>query len=464
MAIWAPSIEQRPGTRASALVEAMAEDIAAGRLQPGDRLPPQRDLAYALGLSSNTVMRAYAEAAKRGYVVGEVGRGTYVRRPVDLSAGLPGAGLARPCDEGPIDFSLNLPFIGGASGALSQTLAAIAGAGGLASYLDHQDGQSRSRHQVAGATWVSRLGVKANDENVILTNGAQQGIFASLLAMLRPGDTLLTEELTYPPVKAMVRRLGARMRPVAIDAEGLVPEALDAACRASGARTVYCTPTLHTPTTATMSEARRRQIAAVAETHGLTLVEDDVFGLLPPERPQALAALAPDRTILVTSVSKSVAPGLRIGYVLAPEALVPGIRAAVSLSSWMPPPLMAEIASRWIGDGTALELNNRQRLHAARRQAMAQELLAGCEFSADPHGLHLWLRLPDRWSQDAFAAAAERVGVLLQPSSVFAATSRGPAAVRLCLSHEASDERVARGLAVVMDLLEKAERDDELVV
>jgi DNA-binding transcriptional MocR family regulator len=463
MAIWTPAIEARAGPRARAIAAAIGEDIASGRLKSGDRLPPQRDLADALGLSANTVMRAYAEATRRGYVEGEVGRGTYVRPAAGQAPGNVGAGLQRH-SEGPIDFSLNLPFIGDAEDALSATLAAVAGSGELAAYLDHGSASARARHAEAGAAWLRRIEVPADSDRIVLTSGAQQGIFASLLALLRPGDLLLTDHLIYAPIKAMARHLGVKLVALRADEDGLLPDALASACRRSGAKVLYCTPTLHTPTATTMSEGRRHEIARIAVAHDLIIVEDDVFGFLPTARPRPLAAMAPEHTIFTTSVSKSMAPGLRVGYVHAPERFAPAIRSAIAVSSWMPPPLMGEIVSRWIEDGTAARLNEAQRVHAARRQALARRALSSHSYKADPHGFHLWLPLPEGWQANAFADAAKRAGVLLHPARSFAAASEAPEAVRLCLSHEMSDDRVMRGLAAIAALLEHGENGDGLVI
>jgi DNA-binding transcriptional MocR family regulator len=373
------------------------------------------------------------------------------------------ATLTRASD-GPIDLSLGLPFAGDAGSALSVTLTVIAQSGNLAALLDHGDGKVRTKHLEAGAAWLRKLGLEAEGARVVLTNGAQQGIFATLLAVLRPGDTLLTEYLTYAPIKSLAQYLGIRVHALSMDDEGLIPESLEAACRTGSPKALYCTPTLQTPTTATMSERRREQVARIAAAHDLVVIEDDVFGFLPESRPPPLSVFAPERTVLVTSVSKSMAPGLRVGYVHAPDQLVFAISRAVTASSWMPPPLMAEIASRWIEDGTAARLNEAQRSHAARRHAIARELLAGFTHHAHPQGPHVWLPLPDHWTARAFTTAAEHAGVLLNPAETFATGPEAPAAVRLCLSHEISDERVARGLSIVAALLDGPAYGHALVI
>lgn len=462
MTIWKPEISGKSGPKFLAIATAIGEDIAAGRLSVGSRLPPQRDLAYDLGVSLNTVTRAYAEAIRLGFIEGEVGRGTYVRASGPLPSETSPAHMMRPSD-GPIDFSLNLPSIGEAELALSETLAAIARSNGLASYLDQQQHRDRERHTNAGAAWMRQLGFGVTGDSVILTNGAQQGVFAALLTLLRPGDVLLTEELTYAPIKSMARHLGLKIFPVAMDQDGLVPRELHAACKATKASALYCLPTLHTPTTTTMGEARRREIAGIAQARDLHIIEDDVFGFLPRQRPKPIAAFAPEHTIFVTSVSKCMAPGLRIGYVHAPERLRPALQSAVSMSSWMPPPLMAEIATRWIEDGTAARLNEGQRVSAESRQDMARSILAGHDFQADPSGFHLWLKLPESWRPDSFLASARRRGVELRTSETFVAgRQKAPGSIRLCLGHEISNERVAKGLRTVADLLRQGGDDSEL--
>lgn len=452
MAIWRPTLVPHSSNRASAIADAIATDIASGRLAVGDRLPPQRILAWALGLSPNTVMRAYDEARRRGLVAGEVGRGTYVRAQAPA---LPRGGLTplSRSPDGPVDFSRNLPFTGAAAQELAATLAQLGKEPGLADFLDRGEERVRAPQLAAAAAFVGRIGLEVRPQDITLANGGQQGVFSALMAFSRPGDALVVEALTYQPIMAMALHFGLRLAPVAMDGEGVLPDAFEAAVRRSGARLAYLMPTLHTPTTATLGIERRQQIAAIAERRDVTIVEDDVFGFLPRQRPVPIAALAPSRTVFVTSVSKSMAPGLRVGYVAAPGHLLPAIETAVAVSSWMPPPLMAEIARRWIVDGTGARLNAAQQAHAARRQLMARRLLGNRPYLADPDGLHLWLPLPPEWQAGSFMAAAFEAGVRVNAGDLFAAGADKPSAVRLCLSYEVDDRRVEDGLAIIADLL-----------
>jgi DNA-binding transcriptional MocR family regulator len=250
-----------------------------------------------------------------------------------------------------------------------------------------------------------------------------------------------------------------------MDAHGLRPEALEDACREGGAKAVYLIPTVHNPTTAVMPEERRREIARIARAHGLAIVEDDVHGLLPRERPRPIAALAPERSYYLTSTSKTLAPGLRIAYVLSPPDRVARLTASLRATTWAVAPLMAAVASTWIGDGTADALVAARRLEAGERQAMARDRLAGADFDAKPEAYYLWLRLPEPWRGEAFAAEARARGVLVTPAEAFA-VGRAPVphAVRLCLGAARSRAALLRGLHAVAGLLRAGEGSGTAVV
>lgn len=464
MAMWLPTLEGRRGPRYLQIVEAMAEDIASGRLAVGSRLPPHRELAYGLGLSPNTTSRAYAEGVKRALLRGEVGRGTFVRAPDGRLETAPTGDLVR-ATSGPVDLSRNLPLAGFAEPHVRRVLAEIAGSDDVKALLDHQTASDLALHRRAAIAWLARHGVEATADEIVVTGGAQHGLFSTLMALLRPGDVLLVEHLSYPPVRAMADRLGIRTAAVTMDEAGLSPDALEAACAQARPKALYLTPTLQSPTTITLSSARRRAVAAIARRRDLLVIEDDVFAPLKPDRPEPIAACASERTVYLTGVSKAVAPGLRVGFVRAAEGLAAAVRHAVDLSTWMTPPITAEIAARLILDGTAERLAAEQRQAAAARQALARSFLGGVAYRADPEGLHLWLPLPEGWTADRFRAAAERRHVRVTEAGTFAIDRRHrPEAVRVCLSHEPSETRLRQGLGRLATLLRLPPERADMVV
>src|SRR5689334_8359819 len=196
-------------------------------------------------------------------------------------------------------------------------------------------------------------------------------------ALTRPGDTLAVEELTYPGLRALAGLLHLRLAPVAIDDEGLIPEAFASICKGAPVRALYTMPTLHNPTTATMPAARREALAEIARRHDVALIEDDVYGFLLDAPPAPLAQYAPERGFYLTSASKSLMPALRVGYVHAPREMIEPIAAAVRATLYSAPPLMARIVTGWITDGTAARLAEAKRAETRRRNSAARHILSG---------------------------------------------------------------------------------------
>jgi len=446
MTIWTPRIADRRGPRFRAIADALAQDVASGALPPGHRLPTHRALADRLGLTVGTVTRAYGEAARRGLVSGEVGRGTFVR------------GSSAGADESPVvDLAQNPPpepAVPPQRAALLESLATLTARPDLDRLLDYPVAGGSPADRDAGAAWISRAGVAASAGRVVVCSGSQHGLMVVLATLLQPGDLLFTESLTYAGLKSVAGLLHLRLSGLPIDGEGLRPDAFEAACRAHRPGALYLIPTLHNPTTAVMPTERRREIAAIAQRHGVPIVEDDVHGLLPEKRPEPLAALLPDSVYYLTSTSKTLAPGLRVAYVLAPERMVPRIVESLRATTWAVAPLTAAIATSWIGDGTADAILAARRREARERQLLAREILEGADVDSKPEAYYLWLRLPEPWRRDEFAAVLRARGAEATSAAAFA-VGRDPAphAVRLCLGATRRRDRLARGLSLVAETL-----------
>jgi DNA-binding transcriptional MocR family regulator len=209
---------------------------------------------------------------------------------------------------------------------------------------------------------------------------------------------------------------------------------------------------MQNPTSAVMSERRRRQIAAIAEKYRLIVVEDDTYGFLSPER-TPLAPLIPHRTLFVTSLSKSLFPGLRLGSVVAPPQFLEKIAGVVWTTMISTSPIGADLLSGWIEDGTAARIADWKRHEGAARQVMAKRLLAGERYQTHPQSHHLWLTLPPRWSSDGFVAQARSRGVVLNASSEFAVGDQHPKAVRLCLGTPRTRAGLEQALTRVAECL-----------
>ncbi|NBB81803.1 MAG: aminotransferase class I/II-fold pyridoxal phosphate-dependent enzyme [Alphaproteobacteria bacterium] len=446
-----PQVDDRAGPKYMRIADALAEDVYAGRLAVGERLPTHRDLAWRLGVTVGTVSRAYAEAERRGLVAGEVGRGSFVRAGARSAAM-----LAMPDPGGPqtIEMGINRPPPGIADAALGDALVELGRSPRMSELINYQAHTGRWEHRVAAARAITRRGYRVDAETVLVTSGAEHAIAATLTALCDPGDTVMVEQFTWSGTRALASLLRLGLKPVAMDAEGLLPDAFEAACRTTGARVLYTTPEIQNPTAAVLGEARRREIAEIARRHDVTIIEDDIYGTL-PERPSApIACFAPERTIYITGASKTLAPALRVGMAAVPRDRIGRFSSAARATNWMAPPLMAEVVSRWIEDGTADLLAARTRAVAQRRQAVAERMLRGFRYQTAPEAFHVWLELPEPWRAQDIVAAARLRNVSLTSTELFVpGREETPHAIRLSLTAARDEADLERGLAVLTETL-----------
>lgn len=457
MTIWKPVLPQgKP--KYLALADAIEADMAAGILLPGQRLPTHRDLADALGVTVGTVTRGYAEAARRGAVRGEVGRGTMVRPARE--AGGPwwgdGASLGETGGAEKIDLGLvtDLPGLDPDLGAALRDIAARPDIAGL---LRYQPSAGMPRHREAGSRWCALYGVEAPPARVLVTSGGQHGLLVLLSGLFRPGDRVAAGQVNYPGLISAAALLGLKLVPVALDAEGVAPQALDEVCAREGVRGLFCMPGAHNPTTATPTPERQERLAEVARRRGLQVIEDGAYALTTGAPCVTVGRFAPERSFFVCGVSKMVDAGLRVGFVASPAEHVERLALGITGTVWMAAPLCAELAATWIFDGTAEAVLGRKLAEAARRADLARRVLAGCDFVVPPKGYFLWLRLPEPWRALDFERAAALRGVTVIAGDSFAVgQTPAPAAVRVSLTAARGREELARGLDVLARLVREA--------
>lgn len=450
MTLWRPDPDLIRRPAYLSLAEQIARAIHDGRLESGARLPTHRRLADDLRLSVQTVSRAYEELIRRGLISGEIGRGSFVqtrrREPdppylperlgevIDLS-------ILKPVCE-----PMHLDRMKRALGWLAENLPA-------SSALSFRPNVVFPRHRAVAVEWLKACGLSISPQNISLTNGATAGMTVALMSVAPPGSTVATEAIGHHTLIPLGTYLGFNLVGLAIDDQGMIPEALDAACRESPIRAVFLQPSVINPTATLMSAERREAIAAVARKHDLAIIENDVLGPLVENRPRPVAAFAPERTLYVTSFTKIVVPGLRIGYLAAPDRYVAAVANRHLVSNWMATPIMAEIATKWVADGTAMELVEWQRAALKRRHAIAAEVFANVPYRAHRDGLHVWLPLSGERSEECFVAQARLQGVAIAPGASFKISQdEWRPAVRISLGSTTEGELRA-GLGVVAKLL-----------
>lgn len=460
--MWVPQLSDTNQPVYLSIADALARDIESGVLSEGDRLPTLRELASALNVTPGTISRAYSEAHRRQLVQGEVGRGTYVlnRKPLGLptSHGAATLGLGQP--EW-LDLSIIKPSSETLDDWLRDALVGMAKSTDFARTLDYAPDGGHPAHREAGAQWLRHSLPNAQWQQVVITSGAQHGLMVAMSALTHAGDLVLCEALCYPGIISLAHGLERRLRGVPMDDEGIIPEALRELCQREKPAMLICVATCQNPTAAIMSQKRRAQIAALAEEFDFIILDDDIYGFLatdPSTKP--LAAFAPDRSVYLTSLSKSVMPALRIGYLYSPPKLLSRLTSMVRSSVWMPSPLTAQLASNVIIEGLDKKLVRIQRNEAAGRQAIAREILGRFELKTQPHSYHVWLTLPEPWTCDELTMLARANGVLVLSGSQFQAERSGAAnrCVRLVLMSPTSQDELRFALTKLASLIDSDPR------
>lgn len=453
-------IEPRPGDGPyyARLADGIEAAIAGGGIAGGARLPPQRDLAYDLGVTVGTVGRAYALLRERGLVSGEVGRGTYVQARADAALVPPELAGTRTHEvpEGQLRFDTTAAPDVGQSVAIGELLAGIVRDHplGIASY-SRTFPQSWSE---AGARWLARAGWAPDRAHVLPTLGAHSAAMSAIAAVTAPGDRIAFEALSYSQVARGARMIGRRIVAVDSDDQGIVPEDFERVCAQQHPKLAFLMPTLHNPTLTILPEERRRAIARIAERHDVWLIEDDVYGALSDDRTPMLAHFAPARTFVVGGLSKSVAAGLRGGWITCPPHLLPRLRVVQKMTTGGLPFLLAEAAARMVLSGAAAELRGRALAELAARHAIACAALSGHAFASSPTAPYLWLALPGNWLSGTFKAAAQREGLIIDDEDEFKPVriDRSFHRVRISYSGGGRDE-LADGLGRLARLLDSGD-------
>ncbi|MEW5685914.1 MAG: PLP-dependent aminotransferase family protein [Pseudomonadota bacterium] len=451
---WLDRVSDAPdGPIYLAITDALAEAIRSGELQPGERLPAQRAVASALGIDFTTVTRAYALARERGLVEGEVGRGTFVRARAEAD------------EAGLVDLSMNLPPppLGLSLGALlADTTSAILRRTDAATLMAYHPGAGALGQRLAGGRWLTPVVGEVAVERILVAPGAQAALAAVLSTIARPGQVVVADPLTYPGLLGLAGQLGLRVVACPGDADGMLPDALEKICRAETPAAVYTCPTLQNPRAITLPPGRRRQIAEVVRRAGVWLVEDDPYSRLLDAPPAALAALAPERTFHIATLSKILSPGLRVAYVVCPDLIqAEAIAAALRALALNPAPLMVAVASAWIREGEADRVLAGVRAEARARRALAAELAPAA--LGPPESLHVWLPLPDMAAAERLRVAAQAQGLALVTSDAFAAGPTAPSGVRISLGGPGRREVLEAALRRVAGLVEPPARRRDIV-
>ncbi|WP_374014293.1 PLP-dependent aminotransferase family protein [Klebsiella quasipneumoniae] len=416
--------------RYKAVVDRYAQAIRSGQLPAGTRLSTHRTLAAEERLSLATATRVYRELEEMGLVSGETGRGTFVR---DLSLP-PGHGVDQQVVAADVvDLNFNYPSLPAQGDALREALRQLAMAGDIDSHLRYQPHAGRLAEREIIARHLTCRHFAPDAENVLIVNGAQHGLAVTVMGLLRPGDVVAVDALTYSGFKVLAALYHLELAAIPCRAEGPDLQALHTLCQQRRVRAVYTMPTLHNPLGWVLNAGQRQALADLARQHDLLIIEDAAYARLVSRPPPPVVSYAPERTVYVTGFSKNIATGLRVGVVISPPRYRPEIERAIRATTWNTPTLISSLICAWIEDGTVARFETQKRQDARQRQQVAREVLCGLPVVSHPDSYFVWLPLGEESRADRLANALMERRISVSTAEPFCVSATIPQALRIAL-------------------------------
>ncbi|MFP8616520.1 PLP-dependent aminotransferase family protein [Klebsiella sp. 1SOBk13mer] len=416
--------------RYKAVVDRYVQAIRSGQLPAGSRLPTHRTLAAGERLSLATATRVYRELEEMGLVSGETGRGTFVR---DLSLP-PGHGVDQQVVAADVvDLNFNYPSLPEQGDALREALRQLAMAGDIDSHLRYQPHAGRLAEREIIARHLTCQHFTPDAENVLIVNGAQHGLAVTVMGLLRPGDVVAVDALTYSGFKVLAALYHLELAAIPCRPEGPDLQALHTLCQQRRVRAVYTMPTLHNPLGWVLNTGQRQALADLARQHDLLIIEDAAYARLVSRPPPPVISYAPERTVYVTGFSKNIATGLRVGVVISPPRYRPEIERAIRATTWNTPTLISSLICAWIEDGTVARFEMQKRQDARQRQQVAREVLCGLPVVSHPDSYFVWLPLGEESRADRLANALMERRISVSTAEPFCVSATIPQALRIAL-------------------------------
>lgn len=460
--IWQPTLAEGQGPKYKAVVGTIRNGIETGALKPGDKLPPVRDLAWKLSITPGTVARAYTILTDEGALMAEVGRGTFVSSPrrarisdAPIEIDVVSHNSGGDGDQYNVSlFSPHLPCVG-QDKLIRQLMAQIAQ--DPPSGVMHYPSRSSARGaREAVVHWLrgTPLG-PFSERDIVLSHGGQNGILLILHSILEGRKpAVLIEELAYPGFRRAAELLRADVVPVAMDADGVIPEALEAAARSHDAQ-VFCTsPEVHNPTGGFTPVARREAIAKIARQHDFQIVEDDCYRM-GVNRAPSYRMLAPGRGWYVSSIAKTITPSLRFGFAIAPEGKSSVLRRSAEHGFFGLATPLSDLCAAVLTHPQMDALTEQTRKAFNAYVQCAVNVLGAYDLIWRQDVPFLWLRLPMGWRAGAFCQAAETQGIQIRSAEEFVCRdARAPHAVRMAINAGVSLQSFEAAMMRLRNLLD----------
>lgn len=457
---WNPRIVKNAKPLYISLADALESDIKSGILKPGEKLPPQRELADRIRVNLSTVTRAFRVCELKGLISGVVGRGTFVTPDAKVSLSL----ISQANKPDIIEMGQVLPL------SIFDKVIAKMAKDSLADMdmerlIKYCQPAGHLYHRAIGAEWLRHFNITAPAEEILITPGSHNAVTNCLLTLFDPGDRIAVDSLTYPGIKALAAMYGIRLVPIEMTNGGMNPHGLMNACKNEGIKGIYLMPEVQNPTTCAMLQNCREQIADIIQKYNLILIEDDAYGYTGNPGNIPVSAYVPQQGIYIGGTAKLFGPGFRISFVRVPEAYFESMEKGLLNTTWMASPVTAELVTRLIISGKAGVILEDKREEARKRNTLALKMLSKYEIAYRPCGFFQWLFLPEEWQGKEFELHAREAGVQVFCAEKFAVGSNPvPSAVRISLSGPDTIEELEKGLDILKNLLEKGYHDKTIII
>lgn len=444
------------------VVSLLSQKIREGEFAVGSRMPTHREMAWSLECGVGTVTKAYSELERKGLTYGHVGKGTFVaelgKKPDPLSS----FSSHVPTSDNFIDLSLNRFHHPENALAIQQAMIALTQRDPLPTYEEYAETKGRDEDLEAGQLWLSGLIGDVPTENLMVTQGAQSGVFIAMRALTKSGDAIATEAFGYPGIKAAALENGLKIHGIEMDEFGIIPAAFKEVAQKTSIKLLVTVPTNHNPTGVTQPLERRREIIDIAKAHDILIVEDGVYAPFHRDNSQSYYCLYPEGSIYLTSFSKVFSPALRVGYTVAPKRLLPRMIACLKAINWTTSTISLDVVNYLVRTGVVsshqkyLLKEGRKRFDLARK--LLSDWMSDSQVKHEHFLPHVWLRLPAETGPSAFIEKAREYGVAVIGGDRFAMNrQQDDHYVRACLMSVSDRVQLESALRCLKDLLEQSE-------
>lgn len=446
---WKPDLSNIKGPLYKALANLLEEDIRNGVLKPGDKLPPQRELADFLDLNLSTISRTFKLCEQKGLISGEIGKGTYISSDANVNSTL--------LDPAKVK---NLIEMGATHPTRAQNKYVIKFIENMLcqpdsdKYLEYSSPCGTLAQRGIGVKWLKEVNLNTTEDNILLASGSQNALCSILSSLFQPGDRIGTDPLTYSGIKTLSKMLGIQLVPIMQETNEMSPLALRNYCKNNELKGIYLIPDHQNPTTHSMSLKTRKEIAEIAKEYNIIIIEDGINTILSGNHNIPIAALAPHQTIYISSTSKALCAGLRVSFIAVPPIHKKTLELALYNINMMVSPFNAEIVCQLINSPVGDKIVKERKQMVIERNNLTDSILNGFDLLGDKYCNFRWLLLPKGWSGKVFETCAKNAGVQVYCGERFAVgNSPVPAAVRLSIVAPKDLNELKIGLNIIKTIL-----------